>query len=393
MVQASRSVLLAASGVIVSLLLGGGLVVKVGAAEGSQRQAVLFAEVLSQVMDNYVDPVEADGLLRGAYDGMLASLDPNGAYLPPAEVARWRANSARAGSAGDPGFDVLKSGTSIQVVSVAAGSAAAEAGVRVGDHVRSVDGVVVRTLSLVQARWLIEGAPGSSVHIELLRAGEGFDRVELDLVRALRGAPGYELTVERGTAVLHLRDLRGLPLAELGQELDHARSRRVDRLLIDLRNLAGVHPRDAARVAAAFVAQPRLELRDRSRRLVELIETEAPILWNGSLSVLVNRATAEGAEALALLLRDRAGAKIFGETTFGLGAEPTLFELQNGAGLLLSSALWETPDGDSWHERGVAPDEEVRGEGRDFASVSSDQLKRVLERLEATAPGELPEAA
>jgi len=396
MVRSGRPLLLVASALVVALLLGGGLAVKVGAAEGTYRQSVLFAEILGQVLDNYVDPVEARGLLQGAYDGMLASLDPNGAYLSPDEVARWRTESQRNGTTADPGFDILKSGPSFQVISVVPGSAAAEAGVRVGDHVRSIDGVVLRTLSLTQARWMLGGAAGSTVRVELLHADDGFDRASLELARALRKSPRHELLVERGTAVLRLLDLRELPLDKIGRELEHARSRGVERLLLDLRNTAGGDPRDAARVAAAFAgAKPRLELRDRSRRLVESVETEGqPSLWSGSVYVLVNGATAEGSEALALLLHDQAKAKVFGETTFGLGAEPRLFELQDGSGILLSSALWETPDGHSWHESGVAPDEEIRGEGRDFASISADQLQRVLERLEKPAePEEHPAAA
>ena len=82
--------LFVASVLIVAFLLGGGLFVRVGAAESSYRQAVLFAEVLSLVLDNYVDPVEAQKLLDGAYEGMLAGLDPNGAYLSPDEVAEWK---------------------------------------------------------------------------------------------------------------------------------------------------------------------------------------------------------------------------------------------------------------------------------------------------------------
>ena len=81
-----RSLVLLASIGVVLLLVGGGLVVNVGAAESSYRQAVLFAEVLSQVSDNYVDPIDPAVLLDGAYEGMLAGLDPNGAYLTPGEV-------------------------------------------------------------------------------------------------------------------------------------------------------------------------------------------------------------------------------------------------------------------------------------------------------------------
>ena len=79
--KSNRYLLLIISGLVMVFLLGGGLFVRVGAADSSFRQSVLFAEVLSLVMENYVDPVEADGLLEGAYEGMLGGLDPNGAFM------------------------------------------------------------------------------------------------------------------------------------------------------------------------------------------------------------------------------------------------------------------------------------------------------------------------
>ena len=82
----TRTILLLLSLAVVVFLLGGGLAVKVGAGENSYRQVVVFSEILSLVMDNYVDPVDAQELLDGAYEGMLGGLDAHGAYLKPDEV-------------------------------------------------------------------------------------------------------------------------------------------------------------------------------------------------------------------------------------------------------------------------------------------------------------------
>ncbi|HXV75362.1 MAG TPA: S41 family peptidase [Candidatus Polarisedimenticolaceae bacterium] len=390
--KTGRSLLLLASTLVMVFLLGGGLIVKVGAADSSYRQAVLFAEVLSQVLDNYVDPIEAEGLLEGAYDGMLGGLDPNGAYLSRAEAEEWKSVAAAGSQPGaDPGLTVLKSGRALQVVAVLDGSPAAEAGIKVGDQIRAVGEVEVRDLSLRQARHRIEGDPGSAVQIELFHPADGFRRESVELVRRPRDFRPYRLDVERGTAVLRLLDLGRIDLDALGAELDDVRSRPTERLLIDLRNSAGSQPRAAATVAALFTSPPPLRLRDRSGRLVETIETPArETAWTGSIAVLVNGATAEGAEALALLLGERADVPIFGEKTFGLGAEPSLFELESGSALLLSSAQWETADGKSWHDRGIDPDEVIAGEGDDYAEVAADQLQRVLERMESGRPVETP---
>lgn len=383
--RSPRSILLLASVLVVVLLLGGGLALQVGASENSYRQAVLFAEVLSLVTENYVDPVEQRDLLLGAYEGMLGGLDPNGAFLTPEEVVEWKRGPAT--EIADPGFAVLKLGSTVQVIAVAEGSPAQAAGVLVGDHVRSVDGRLVRDLSLEQARRMLRGEAGSRVTVEVLHPEDGFEREEIELARRPRQGRSYDLQVRKGTAVLTVTALDRLSPQELDGELDDIRSRGVDRLLLDLRNLAEGDPRNVARVAGLFAEGPLLHLRDRSGRLVEAVEQEGErARWSGRVAVLVNGATAGAGEALAALIRGGARGEVYGESTYGLGAEANLFELDHGYGLLVSSAMWETVDGSSWNDSGIEPDEVVRGDGDGIAEVRENQLEQVLTILESEGP-------
>jgi carboxyl-terminal processing protease len=391
MMKPTRSLLLVTSAMIVVGLLGSGLALRVGATENSYRQAVRFAEILSLVMENYVDPVEAERLLLGAYEGMLGGLDPNGAFLTPAEVEAWKRDPGA--NAASPGIAVLKLGRTLQVVAVEPGSPAEDAGVMPGDHVRSVDGELVRDLSLAQARRLINGDPGTTVRLELLHPADGFEREEIELVRRAAAAAPYALRVLKGTAVLTIRDLDRVSADELFEELDDVRSRGVERLLLDLRNHAGGDPRKLDRLAGLFGAGQGtlLRLRDRSGRQVEAVEApEIAPRWSGSLSVLVNGATAGAAEALAVLSRDLGDGTVYGESTYGLGSEAKLYELENGYGLLVSARMWETPDGKSWNVDGVEPDEVVRVSGEDYAEIQAKQMDEVLELLEQDA-GDEPE--
>jgi carboxyl-terminal processing protease len=376
----NRSLLLLASAVMIVLLLGGGLALRVAADESSYRRTVLFAEVLSRVLDNYVDPVEAETLLEGAYEGMLSGLDPNGAYLTPVEVERWRAQKQleKAG----PGITVLKYGRTLQVAAVAAGSPAADAEIEIGDHIRSIDEMLVRNLSLEQARRLIGGGKGSEVKLELLHPDEGFRREELTLQRVTRPAGQYDLKVVDGTAVLSPRGLAGAAAEELLNALDDVQSRGVGRLLLDLRNVADGGPRSVGLYSGIFAGGAELQLRDRSGRLIESVKSPAGLAaWPGSLAVLVNGATAGGAEGLALLIQDQELGEVFGESTYGLGSEAKLFELENGAGLLVSVEVWETASSERWNGEGVQPDRVVAGEGDDYDEMQADQLKKVLGML------------
>ena len=58
--QPGRIALLGVSALLMLALVGGGFFLQVGAGESSYRQAVLFAEVLSLVMENYVDPLDSE---------------------------------------------------------------------------------------------------------------------------------------------------------------------------------------------------------------------------------------------------------------------------------------------------------------------------------------------
>jgi carboxyl-terminal processing protease len=388
----SRIVLLAASCLIVSLLAGGSLALRVGAADGAYGDVILFSELLSLIADNYVDPVDTSGLLEDAYAGMLGNLDANGAFLTPDEVARWKARGAE-GTA-DPGFTVIKAHGSFVVVFVAPESPAADAELSRGDQIRKIEGRSSRGLSLAQARRLLRGEPGTVVSVEVLHPDAGWSREALELSRSVPSYLPYELSVRDGIGLLTVRDLRRLDAATLAEELDDVRSRGVDRLMLDLRDVSEGDPRDAVGLVELFGPDLELRLRNRSGELLETVKGSADrAAWEGTLATLVNGATAGGSEAVAMLLQSGLSAKVYGEMTYGLGSEPGLFELEDGSGLVFSTALWETASGASWNDEGVQPDETVQGE-RAEDEVADNQLERALEAFaEAGAEETVREAA
>jgi len=315
---------------------------------------------------------------------MLAGLDPNGAYLSPTEVLEWK--KKRPDGLVGPGFSVLRVGRVLQVVAVEPGSGAETAGLKIGDHLRSIDGALAADLSLGQARRRLEGEAGTGVRLEVLHPAESFRREMMEAVRHAPRARGFALSIDNGIAILRILDLRALDSAQVATELAHAHSSDVDQLLLDLRFVAEGGPHDLGPAAGGLAGPIKLRLRDRSGRLLDSVDQAAgkPV-WPGSVAVLVNGATAGGSEALALLLRIARSARVYGQATYGLGSEPKLYELDNGAGVLMSSARWETEVGQTWNGDGVAPDEVIEGKGDDPVAAGADQLHQVLDRLHAQA--------
>jgi carboxyl-terminal processing protease len=391
-----RVALLVCSCLVVTLLLGGSLALGVGSEQSTHRQVILFAEVLSLILDNYVDQPDADTLLLGAYEGMLGGLDPLGAYLTPAEAAAWKKGGQ--GKHVGPGVSVLKGAGYLHVVSVAAGSPAATAGIQPGDQIRRIDDASLRDLSLAQARRRLEGEPGSTVKLLLLRPKDGFKRLDVTVARASRKDTPWALNVDthRGVAILTPADLARMPDKALLAELEAVRAKGVDRLLLDLRDLSDAGVKDGARVAALFGGGEALLLKDKAGKVLDSVgdkAEKASPAWPGSVGVLVNGATAGGAEALAALLRAQKHAAIYGEATQGLGAEPKLIELQDGSALLISASVWETASGVRWNDDGLQPDTVVSVSGAEQDDLEA-QLGRTLDLfVKATAPAEARKAA
>jgi carboxyl-terminal processing protease len=324
---------------------------------------------------------------------MLGGLDPLGAYLTPAEAAAWKKGGQ--GKQVGPGVAVLKGAGYLHVVSVAGGSPAATAGIQPGDQIRRIDDASLRDLSLAQARRRLDGEPGSTVKLLLLRPKDGFKRLELTVARAARKDTPWALHVDahRGVAILTPADLARMPDKALVNELEAVRGKGVDRLLIDLRDLSDAAVKDGARVASLLGGAGPLLLKDKSGKVLESVTDKASPAWHGSVGVLVNGATAGGAEALAALLRAQKHAAIYGEATQGLGAEPKLIELQDGSALLLSASVWETSSGVRWNDDGLQPDTVVAVTGAEQDDLEA-QLGRTLDLfVKATAPAEARKAA
>jgi carboxyl-terminal processing protease len=84
------------------------------------------------------------------------------------------------------------------------------------------------------------------------------------------------------------------------------------------------------------------------------------LLLDIPMVILVNKGSASASEILAGALRYYQRGKIVGETTFGKGTIQEAVELDQGAGLHVTTAKWLLPDG-TWlkNNQGLEPDIKV----------------------------------
>lgn len=348
-----------------------------GGEDSLYRFLSVFTEVLGLVRHAYVEEMPAERLMAAALDSAPGALDPFSTYVPPQAVETWE-EVQRIGPHRS-GLVLARQDGTLFVLSVLPGSPAAEAGMQPGDLISEIDGRTTRHLPLWRAQELVAREPGTQVRLELFRRGER-ETVELEL--GTFEAPAVTLTETEGVPRLTIPQFGPGSVQAVRDVLEGMRTRDARGLLADLRGVGDSDPATAYAIAALFADGELGRLQGPDG--VEETYTGAPPIWRGKMVVLVDHATAGGAEILASVLRQKAGAELVGRETFGHAGRRGEVEISNGGRLILTTAHYTGPDSEPLDE-GLKPDEEVDGSDRRFADkdVTLDELilRRGVERL------------
>lgn len=373
-----------------AMLLGLVLVVVIRRYCGLQSILLQFGE-LKPVVEamyllerNYVGPTGRPALLAGAIQGVVEELDdPYSVYFEPAVLAG--AAQEQGGGCGGVGILVtVRQGKLVIAEAPVPGSPAAEAELAAGDVIEAINGKKVSSLTFETAVELLHGPEGSRVVLTVARAGAGraWDvtltraRVELPTVRC-RLLGDYP-----GVGYIRLTMFTETSGQELKEGLARLRRRGVGYLVLDLRGNPGGCLPAAVEVAEVFVprGKPVLHIKERGKARFTITSRGSPYL-DLPLAVLVDKGSASGAEIVAGAIQDAGSGVVVGQRTAGKGSVQTLFRLQNGGGLKLSTARYFLPSGRSLEGRGLVPDVPVEqgAEGVD------DQLLAALRKLPEAA--------
>jgi carboxyl-terminal processing protease len=372
-----RFPLIALSLVPIVFVVAGAVIARVGVDRDAYRFLSVFGDALQLMRSHYVEQVDEEHLLSGAFEGMVSGLDGFSAYLTAAE----RAELERPLPAGSAGVSVLPGGGGVVAVQVWPDSPASEAGLKPGDQIWAIDGEPTRGQALAQVLRRLSGDPGETRGLSVLDGGS-FTRREVEIVLSRQSHGGASVTLEPGAvALLTVQDLTRVDAGDLRTDLEYAIREGSALLLIDLRDAVGGTPDDAARFLSLFLdGGPAVTITDRTGGEATKPVPGGDVVWSLPIHVLVNRATAGGAEIVAAALRDRSSAPISGERTYGQGSLQELLRFEDGSGVLLSTRALKSPAGETWNTTGLDPDEPIeqtaearRGEAPD------NQLDQALE--------------
>ncbi|HEY4606406.1 MAG TPA: S41 family peptidase, partial [Acidimicrobiia bacterium] len=306
-------------------------------------------------------------------------LEPFSYYVPPELVGSYRANGVVGGlgilldatdAAGSKCVRITDS-CPLEIVFVLEDNPGAESGLEPGDRVTAIDGESVNGLGFVDTATRLAGDETGVVEVELLREGE---TIELSIAREPLVVPTVEIDIPRpGVGYIRIPDFESDISALVHDGLAEITVEPIDRLVVDLRDNPGGYVDVAIDVATEFIDGGLVVRTVGPDEEFDYEAGEGGLATQIEIAVLVNAGTASAAEILATALRDRRGAVIIGEPTFGKDAVQIAFELNNGGEFNVAIARWLSPIGTTVAGTGVLPDRVVELP----SSMSRDQLAEV----------------
>ena len=328
----------------------------------SYREVDQFMSVLERVKSEYVDQVDDATLIRGAIDGMLASLDPHSSYLDARGFESLM--STTDGEYGGLGLTVTLEDGAVKVIAASRETPADRAGIKPGDFITHIDGQLFYGGTLDEAVDKMRGAPGTSVNITIVRPGR--DRpFDVNITRAIIDIPAVRSEVRDRVGILTVTTFnRNTTEAAQRAMADIERQLGGPPLgyILDLRSNPGGLLDQAVGLSDLFLERGEVvSQRGRRRSDIERYYARPGDSAKGRpVIVLVDAGSASAAEIVAAALQDQRRAVVMGERSFGKGSVQTLIPLGRGeTALRLTTARYFTPSGRSVQEGGITPDIEV----------------------------------
>ena len=340
----------------------------------------LFDQVLSLVANRYVDSLQGNEVFEKAATGLVRELnDPYSELLAPKAKDDFdRSVGGRYGGVGML-LEEQKSGaaTSVVVVRIFPNTPAEEGGVQEGDRIVRVDTMPATNVKIDNVSNALRGVPGTKVQVTFARLGVA-EPVRLSFKRAIIHVPAVPYATMVGDKIGYI------PLQTFNEntadEVEAAASKLVAEgargLVLDMRDNGGGIVDQALAVSSLFLkdGQPIVSVRSRNTPDEIARSSSDHLASQPPLVILTDGGTASASEIVAGALQDHDRALVVGTTSFGKGLVQSLFPLDGGYALKITTGKWYTPSGRSIHrERKLLPD------GR-FVETRPDSLETEAEK-------------
>jgi carboxyl-terminal processing protease len=342
----------------------------------SQNGARLFDQVLAIVGDRFVDSIGTGALYEKAARGLVEELrDPYSELYTPKELEAF--NTTTGGFYGGIGMLIEDQNGSIMISKVYPNTPAEEAGIREGDRIIGIDTASTRGWKVDQVSSNLKGPPGTKVKARFGRPGVS-EPFEVEFTRRIIRIPAipFGLMLQDKVAYIPVQQFNETTTREFAAELERLQREGAKGLVIDLRRNTGGFLDQALDLANFFLPRGAelATVRGRTGAPERYVAEAAPIAPTIPIVILTDGYTASASEIVAGALQDHDRALIVGTTSFGKGLVQSVYRLDGGYAIKLTTGKWFTPSGRSIQK------ERVLDAAGNLVEVHPDSLETEADR-------------
>jgi carboxyl-terminal processing protease len=323
----------------------------------------LLREAYAAVNKSYVEKPDGQKLVQNMVSGMLASLDPHSAYLPPEPYKEMEVQMS--GAFGGVGIELGTKEGRLTVIAPIDDTPAFRAGIQANDHIWKIDGTSTRDMNISVAVKRMRGEKGTSVTLTILR-GDSSRPLTFSLIRDIIKIKSLKSRLlEQGYGFIRIAQFQertGSEFRQALQDLHTASGGTLKGLVIDLRYNPGGVLGPSIEVANCFIGD---DIKNTQIVSVKGRLPESNRVFNATLGtkeprypivILINGGSASASEIVAGALQDHKRAIIMGKQSFGKGSVQSIFPMRGNAALKLTTGRYYTPSGRSIQAKGIVPD-------------------------------------
>lgn len=323
-----------------------------------RRETLQKLGVLERYIDRYyLNDLEAEDYADGLYKGLISSLDDRyAAYYNEEEYTSINAvNEGKyVGIGCSISFD--KETGAFTIVKPYADGPADKAGLCSGDILVSIDGEEIKGKNLTEVVSAIKGKEGTDVTLEVQRGSSSkmkeivITRNEVETKTVMYGM------LDDRIGYIAIAGFKENTVEQFEDAVDFLEKAGMSGLIMDVRNNGGGALTSVVAMTNRILSEGMIVYtRDKYDKGEDYYADDKQSL-NLPMVLLVNEYSASASEVFAGALKDHGVATIVGTTTFGKGIVQSIFDLQDGSAIKLTTSKYYTPNGYNIHDVGIKPD-------------------------------------
>lgn len=313
-------------------------------------------ELMSYIDLYYNDDYDEDDIRNAIYAGTLEGLgDPYSVYYTADEYKDMQINTSGKyyGIGAALGQDAKTK--EVTISKVYEGTPAEEAGLRDGDQIVKVNDTVSTSEELSDLVQKIRGEEGTTVHLKIYRASTK-KTFEVDVERKNVELPSItSKMLDGGIGYIQISEFQSKTDEQFKSALADLKKQGMKSLIVDVRSNPGGLITAASNILDQILPEGTVVYTEDKYGKREDYTSDSNCI-DCPIAVLVNENSASASEIFAGAIKDYNYGTLIGTKTFGKGIVQTVFPLEDGDAVKITTAKYYTPKGNYIHGAGIEPD-------------------------------------